>query len=439
MRIVFIVVLLVISQITYAQKFQDIVEYNNEFYLITPSPSEFIYFDTLSEINFNDWMNFSASYEFRNDSLFFKEYLRLKPNNPYYDILQLNLKSGDYVNVCEKFELVKISNFNEDFEKQIRFSPITVYGYNRKGISVKTKCSYDLVNNDTTEKKEIVWGQLIIEQCYEDFLSFTSIHIKDSNGITITNENFHANFSQKTFSLKEGVYTVELKSENSTLVIPRLIIRENKKEYIQCYGKHDGYSYNNDKPLELNNKNLVYTAVKIEFLYGNNTLHQNSPTEINNFGWGLTAQNFVSLGSRRMIDAFIDLGGNFNLAFHNTDTVTINNSLIRLQNYSHLNLRLATGFRFNFSKIKNKYPTRPFLELGAGYQLPIVFRHLYRGISAKFSDRWIHNFQDVYVYSRIGISNTLSIQASYRLFDVVLKNKPQLPTWQFGLIFEIEN
>lgn len=62
MRIVIIVVLLAVSQISYTQKFQDIVEYNNEFYLMTPSPSEFIYFDTLSEIGFNKWMDFSASY-----------------------------------------------------------------------------------------------------------------------------------------------------------------------------------------------------------------------------------------------------------------------------------------------------------------------------------------------------------------------------------------
>lgn len=353
--------------------------------------------------------------------------------------MQLKLKCGDYVDICEKFELVKIVNFREDFEKQIRFSPIYVNGFNRKGIYIKPLCSYRSFNKDTTKINETLWGQLIIEQCYEDFLSFTYIHIKDTNGVTIVSHFFKMNFSTKSFSLKEGIYDVELKSENSSLIIPKLIIRGNKKEIIQCYGKHSAYSYNDDVALKLNNKNLTYTSVKFELLYGNNSFYQESPIEINNFGLGLSAQNFVSTGNRRMIDVFIDFGGNFNIAFHNTDTITINNSLIRLQNYSHLNLRLATGFRFNFSRIKNKYPTRPFLELGAGYQLPIIFRHLYRGISAKFSDRWIHNFQDVYLYSRIGVSNTISIQASYRLFDVVLKNKPQLPTWMFGLIFEIES
>lgn len=98
-----------------------------------------------------------------------------------------------------------------------------------------------------------------------------------------------------------------------------------------------------------------------------------------------------------------------------------------------LKVRFSTGNQQLVKGSDNMSSSKFFIDLGAGYYLPLLFNHtaVYKG-SKKFIDRNIHNFNDFRTFVNIGFA-PVSIYAEYRLSDFVRGNNPQLPKLHTGI------
>lgn len=78
------------------------------------------------------------------------------------------------------------------------------------------------------------------------------------------------------------------------------------------------------------------------------------------------------------------------------------------------------------------------LDIGALYNLPIFFKRVSRfDLSDKVQNSFIHQYSDVRLYANFGIRN-FKIYGSYRPFDFVKGDLPELPQYNAGVKFSFD-
>lgn len=93
---------------------------------------------------------------------------------------------------------------------------------------------------------------------------------------------------------------------------------------------------------------------------------------------------------------------------------------------------------FHLTTFNQKAPSKNgvYLDLGAAYNLPILFRHSVIYANHKDIIRKIHRYNDLSAFVRIGIGKVGAI-LNYRIFDYVNGPYPQNPKISLGLFFLI--
>lgn len=132
------------------------------------------------------------------------------------------------------------------------------------------------------------------------------------------------------------------------------------------------------------------------------------------------------------IEVGIKGGGELSLTDFKNDTSLVGLTGVKRERYFDWNLAIEPTIRFSTNN-RRSYETKGlFLELGACYHFPLVFRYVYSLNQYKYTQSRIHNFNNLEGGVRLGYQE-FSLMASYRFFDVVKGSLPQLPKLNVGL------
>lgn len=103
--------------------------------------------------------------------------------------------------------------------------------------------------------------------------------------------------------------------------------------------------------------------------------------------------------------------------------------------YMHIGPEVRTRFKLSWDqKILYK---RVWLDLGANYKLPLMFRRTLHQGHDKLVTRRIHQFTDINAVGALGIGMG-SITAEYRLTDFIMGDHPELPKWNVGFALHVD-
>lgn len=141
-------------------------------------------------------------------------------------------------------------------------------------------------------------------------------------------------------------------------------------------------------------------------------------------------------GSSFLINKNIELGikggVEFSLTDFKNDTSLLGLTGVRRERYFDWNLSIEPSIRFSTNNRRSYESKGLFVELGTCYHFPLVFRHVYSLNQSRYTQSRIHNFNNLEGVLRLGYEE-FSIMASYRFFNVVKDNFPQLPKLNVGL------
>lgn len=105
------------------------------------------------------------------------------------------------------------------------------------------------------------------------------------------------------------------------------------------------------------------------------------------------------------------------------------------ERYNEIKLNLEIKFRLSTGNQKayGHYPSKLFLDVGAGYYFPISFRHstYYKG-NIKVQNKYIHQFTDFRAFANFGYS-FFAVFCEYRLTDYLLGTYPEVPLYNMGI------
>ncbi len=158
----------------------------------------------------------------------------------------------------------------------------------------------------------------------------------------------------------------------------------------------------------------------------------------------ITKDNFSASYSGHYWGAFSKhagflLGSGFSFSQHYFDRDT---SLFQaipfkkvFERYTAINMMYEVKFRFSSGDQKSEdfNSSKFFVDIGAGYYLPLLFNHsaMYRG-SKKVIERNIHQFKDFRAFVNIGFA-PVTVFLEYRLSDYIRKDYPELPKYNVGI------
>jgi len=125
-------------------------------------------------------------------------------------------------------------------------------------------------------------------------------------------------------------------------------------------------------------------------------------------------------------------GTSFSYTNFKKDTSYFPLKTIKNDHYFSWNFDIATSLRISSNNRRDYNTEGAFLEIGAIYHFPFIFRHSYLEDSKKVTTSHIHQFQNVTAQVKIGYGN-VALMASYRLFDYINGNYPELPKLKVGL------
>lgn len=114
------------------------------------------------------------------------------------------------------------------------------------------------------------------------------------------------------------------------------------------------------------------------------------------------------------------------------------NQNYRHERYFYSNVKIGFYLRFTTFNMKQTHKGGMFLDLGANYHMPLIFRHVGLYENHKDITRQLHKFNDVSLTARIG-TDKFAIYGQYRLFDFVKNNYPQTPQLSFGIIIRLND
>lgn len=107
---------------------------------------------------------------------------------------------------------------------------------------------------------------------------------------------------------------------------------------------------------------------------------------------------------------------------------------------SYLGVYYSTDvfFRQYFTSATPNNFMRPYLDLGVSYKLPMYFRKNVAVEGFRYSEKWLHRFNEMVAYMRLGLTNNVALNVSYRPFNSLKNDLPDLPKLQFGLSITLQ-
>jgi hypothetical protein len=417
-----------------AQRFHDIINYNDNDYVIFPSPS--LYFDS----NEDEYL-FKGLYSIVDGQLYLNQVI--KPNKQFKNTEAWDtLMDMPYqmVPISGSYTLLKIENYNRSlavlsnsgisadttynaiqirFKKgklKLQYADLLKTDYYREGyLRLPSNWDFDYRFSITNDKGLV----------YYDNISYTKSETKDSM--------VNYELIKSHVALPEGNYTVKIEFEKHSFILKDIEINNGEItdfDYPGWYG--DEFYTSTCYSCDLN----IFSKfnVSIDLMYGNNQLLQTENSEINTFSAGVKVGGELFLDNWLRTSLVGDYG--FHYSFHNINRPDyfVGSIPIKHEYYSHFNYSIGGGTRFYLSKYKN-LKSRLFLELGANYNIPFWFRHISMNKSLEFkqSEKWLHKFNDFRAYATFGLSNSIALTAEYRIFDYIKYDRIQVPKIQVGL------
>lgn len=429
-HIIFSSFLLLCTFVGFGQSFYDIITYQGREYMISPSPS-------LQMVNSDEYDHFfKGQYSIEGGKVYFDEMLNTNKR----------IKSREYRDTIwdmeMPFENILLNGEYTVIQLGGDWKANEVLG--KTGIHIDDEVfvsSFKMVFVDGVlqplHPEMSVWdefGMIRIEGEGYDIIDFK---ISDESGLVFYEFNdLDLDFFQ-SFILPVGVYSVEIKYENVVKTYGELLVQSDYNVVINLFNSY--YDVNTEDCSSCGGYSHNKESINATMFYGNNQIAQNEGSEINSFGVRVRYGSELFVGSNSIFSVTPFVGGAYSLNIGHPDSSLVNGEQVKQQYYSYLTYSLGFSTRLYLNKYNKPRTGRPFIELGAFYELPLIFRELSRVGNFKVSERWLHKFNDVQLYGTIGLSNRVSVSGSYRLFDVVKNNKAQLPKLTVGLSFDISN
>lgn len=430
-HIIFSAFLLLLNSVLFGQSFYDIITYQDREYMIFPSPS-------LQLVNSDQYDHFfKGQYSIQDDKVYLDEMLdinkRIKSREYRDTIWDMGVP---FENIVLNGEYTAIQ-LSDDWK--------VTQSLMKTGIHIESEIfeTIQMVFVDGVlqplHPKMSVWdefGVIRIEGLDYDVMDFK---ISDESGEVFyefvdIDDDLDIGYFQ-SFILPVGVYSVEIKYENSVRTYSELLVQSDYNVVVRLFNSY--YNVDTEDCSYCGGYSHDKESINITMFYGNNQIAQNETSEINSFGVRGRYGSELFVGGNSIFSVIPYVGGSYSLNFGHADSALISGKEVKQQYYSYLTYSLGFSTRLYLNKYKKPRNGRPFIEMGAFYDVPLIFRELSRVDNLKVSERWIHKFNDVQAFATIGLTNRVSLSGAYRIFDVVKNNKAQLPKLTLGLSFDI--
>lgn len=107
-----------------------------------------------------------------------------------------------------------------------------------------------------------------------------------------------------------------------------------------------------------------------------------------------------------------------------------------IKNERITNLNFVVGPNFRIGKHNDYTYTSVVMNFGTYYNIPLFNRYAFNISNKKFSEKHIHNYQDLSFYLRLGY-RIISVHGEYRPFTIIKKGYPDQPKFKIGLAIQI--
>jgi len=145
----------------------------------------------------------------------------------------------------------------------------------------------------------------------------------------------------------------------------------------------------------------------------------------------LSGENYLL---SKNIEIGIKGGTSFSYADFKNDTSFTALTNVKRERYFSWDVLIEPTMRFSTNNRRDYNTKGLFLEFGARYHLPLLFRHVYVANDKKYTTSRLHQFNNVSGLVRVGYAN-FALMAQYRFFDFVKGIYPELPRLNVGISF----
>lgn len=254
---------------------------------------------------------------------------------------------------------------------------------------------------------------LIDLKLYRSDTLFTSFELHHENGYTLEEE------------IDAGVYRLVLLIDGLVVQVidPCEIVDGEDTEVEMRLPAIDHYKqtdYSDD----------FHAFLNYNFLTGGYRLNQDSKFWSNynfgmKFGFQQALWNYQALG--------FEYGYNFNYIYLQKEGYVYPDQNFKTERYFYLNMDFVLYTRIALYNLRSNKKTGAFIDLGATYNFPFLFRHVGIRDNYKAVTRRIHGFNDFTLYGRVGYG-PFAFTLQYGLTDFVKDPLfPQVPTIKAGI------
>lgn len=120
------------------------------------------------------------------------------------------------------------------------------------------------------------------------------------------------------------------------------------------------------------------------------------------------------------------------------DSLVLNGEQVNRQNYFGVYFMPEFFYRQYLTKQQSYNNQRLFFDLGFNYNLPLYFRKISRLPKTKIMEKYLHKYNEINLFARFGITNGAALQFIYKPFNVIKFDQPQLPKFEVGITFVID-
>jgi len=424
----FILTLLLLSNYLSAQLYSDILLIEDQYYIVSPSLMQS---NSILSTDFLD--RHSGATDLRQEFKMTEEGLQ------FIGFLgdEYSISPDSLFKPSGSYRIVPIENIDR-VRRELTNTSITLEYYTEPQVLVLKNGQFaeERYSLDSTVMF-IEKGYLEINSIYTEWYDF-EVSIYSSDKHILFNQIRSNNGYKVCIELPEGKYDIKYKSEDYEKTINNVKITSNEMTTIDdYYDINTIYQVENTEEIWPGYTNKETNGFFVDLLYGNNKLgiYNLIDPSVNSFGIkaGGTTGRYLGKGFGSKVELLI--GYSYRHISIDKDTSLIDISNPSYQAYSTFGINGGTSYTQYFSKYNGKYGNRPFITLGAFYNLPLWFRYITGNGTNGYNTKWRHRYNEVVLFGRIGISNAIALKAEYQIFDVVKSPYPQLPKLTFGISF----
>jgi hypothetical protein len=261
---------------------------------------------------------------------------------------------------------------------------------------------------------------------YDVRLGSYSWQLRDNDSVAYTGKFLENEDEAARDSVRLGEYTlVILVNETPNVTYPKIKISDNSETSVSVRVIEPTIEPISDDTLYSSNFVVSFYAQ-----YGPKLAAPLDPYPLADM-WqvGFTEGSFFNLGKHFAPGFFV--GSDFGISRFEKgkgpDSISHN-----WEHYAFWSFDPTVLFRLGLYNMETEEDAGPFLDLGASYNFPIIFRHTTFDGTSRTMDRGIHQFKDLRAVVRLGYG-PVSLQGEYRLTDFILGDYPEMPKLRIGL------